>query len=799
MKSLKGLFAPGIRLMRQLRIATKMSFMGLFLLVPLALLLANTYRSAQADRAFAASELEGTRLARHLSELIAHTQTHRGLTHRVLAGDGAAATPRDAARSAMAQSIRALDEQVGATRAFDAESLWREHRPLLLALSEGRHAAQRAEVFAEHTAAIEQLRQAMMLVGERSGLLLDPEAHTFFMMDIALERVVPLSETLGLTRGQGAAILVRGEASNTERVAILGRMDVLNTQLRDLRHKLDALHRAGASRPDGWEAALASMDGFGRHVREVFTADVLDADAAAFFDRGSQALGALLRLDRQVLDALEASLEQRRADRTHRMAIELGVSLAGVLLMAYFAVSFYLSFVGAFRALSVGVGKVAEGNLEHRVEIRGRDELADVGTMLEAMNARLSAMVAEIRSSAVRVGNAGQQVADSSQALSQRTDEQAASLRQTVATVNQLSAAVASNADAAQDLDGVAGRLRLQAEAGGDAMRASVGSMAALESSSRRVGEIIGVIDGLSFQTNILALNAAVEAARAGEAGRGFAVVAAEVRSLAKRSSEAAGEIRKLIGESTEQVSASVARIENVSATLDAVVSGVQDVSARLRGIATASAEQSQGLREMSQNVGNLDEITRQNAAMVEESTAASHELVERAQMLSSAVGSIRLRQGSADEARSMVERAVALIGREGWEAACRRMRDREEGFIDRDLYVFAVDRSGTYRLHSAKPASEGKRVHDIPGIDGDRFVADAWSRTERGPGWIEYEILNLETGAVAPKASYMHRIDDRLVVGCGVYRTVSPAAPQPAAGRAREAVPQQPARLARA
>jgi Methyl-accepting chemotaxis protein (MCP) signalling domain/Single Cache domain 2 len=271
------------------------------------------------------------------------------------------------------------------------------------------------------------------------------------------------------------------------------------------------------------------------------------------------------------------------------------------------------------------------------------------------------------------------------------------------------------------------------------------------------------------------------------------------VRSLAKRSSEAAGEIRKLIGESTEQVSASVARIENVSATLDAVVSGVQDVSARLRGIATASAEQSQGLREMSQNVGNLDEITRQNAAMVEESSAASHELVERAQMLSSAVGSIRLRQGSADEARTMVERAVALIGREGWEAACRRMRDRDEGFIDRDLYVFAVDRSGTYRLHSAKPASEGKRVHDIPGIDGDRFVADAWSRTERGPGWIEYEILNLETGAVAPKASYMHRIDDRLVVGCGVYRTVGQAAPQPAAGRARETAPQRPARLARA
>jgi len=237
-----------------------------------------------------------------------------------------------------------------------------------------------------------------------------------------------------------------------------------------------------------------------------------------------------------------------------------------------------------------------------------------------------------------------------------------------------------------------------------------------------------------------------------------------------------------------------VARIENVSATLDAVVSGVQNVSDRLRGIATASSEQSQGLREMSQNVGNLDEITRQNAVLVDESTSASQELVERAQLLSSAVASIRLRQGSADEARDLVERAFALIQREGWEAASRIMRDRSQGFVDRDLYVFAVDRSGTYRLHAAKPGSEGKRVHDIPGIDGDRFVSDAWSRTERGAGWIEYDILNLETGKVQPKASYVHRLDDRLVLGCGVYRMVQQTAPTSAAGRTTPAQPSLPA-----
>jgi hypothetical protein len=306
-------------------------------------------------------------------------------------------------------------------------------------------------------------------------------------------------------------------------------------------------------------------------------------------------------------------------------------------------------------------------------------------------------------------------------------------------------------------------------------MRETVDSMATMQTSSRRVGEIIAVIDGISFQTNILALNAAVEAARAGEAGRGFAVVAAEVRQLAQRSSVAAAEIRKLIGESTGQVAASVSRIEHVSTTLDAVVTGVQDVSQRLRGIASASAEQSRSLGEVSDNVGSLDEITRQNALMVEESKRASQDLVDRAAKLSGAVASIRLRQGSADEARDLVDRALQCVKQYGLAEACARMRDRSQGFVDRDLYVFAVDRSGNYRLHAAKPAMEGRSIREVPGIDGDRFVHDAWHSTERGPAWIEYDILNLDTGKVAPKSSYMVRLNDQLVFGCGVYVTTAP------------------------
>ncbi|NRF68532.1 cache domain-containing protein [Aquincola sp. S2] len=446
-------------------------------------------------------------------------------------------------------------------------------------------------------------------------------------------------------------------------------------------------------------------------------------------------------------------------------------------LAAYFAFAFHASFSRSLQTLHTGVKAVSGGDLSHKIDLPGQDELHHIGSLVESMNVRLSSLVAEIRSSAVRVGMSGQLVATSSESLAQRTEEQAASLRQTVETVHQLTEAVSANASAASQLDQLTERLKKEAEQGGTAMRSSVEAMAGLEDSSRRVGEIIGVIDGIAFQTNILALNAAVEAARAGEAGRGFAVVAAEVRQLAQRSAAASSEIRQLIARSGEQVESSVRQTRAVGQVLDALVGGVRNVSTSLRQIAEASARQSGELTQVSQSVGQLDEITRQNAAMVEESAGASQDLVGRAKTLSSAVASIRLRQGSADEARALVEKAMKLIKARGLTAAAQTFRAKDGGFLDRDLYVFVVDRNGAYRVHGAKPAMEGHRVHELPGIDGDRFVRDAFATAGGAGGWIEYDIVNPGTGAVQPKASFVVQLDEQQVVGCGVYRLTGQAA----------------------
>jgi len=776
------LLKPGVLLMRRLRLPFKIGLIGLMLFVPMLLLLVALFQQGLVTRQATLAEHEGAQVVRELLGAATQLQAARGLTNRVLNGDTAAATERDAARQRLRSQLEQIDARVAGLAHFSLADRWPELRQAVAALAAGQHDPQRQAAFAQHTQQVEALRQMMLTAAERSGLLLDPEAHTYFLMDVAVERVLPWTETLGLVRGEGAGLLARGDANSAERARVLGRVEQMRRQLADVQWRIGALQRAGEAGFEHEAEALAKSQAFADTATGLFTAEMLDGDPQAYFAQGSQAVTAVLAFAQEVQQRLDGALLARAERQTTMLALEGAASLLGVLLLAYFATAFYMSFLGAIGRLRRGMEAVADGNLAHRFDIQGRDELADIGGVVERMSERLSTMVAEIRSSAVRVSDTGRSLADGSSSLAQRTEEQAASLRQFVATVGQLSGAVAGNAAEVTQLDSVSRELHGKAEQGNQAMRQTVEALGALEASSARMNEIIGTIDGIAFQTNILALNAAVEAARAGEAGRGFAVVASEVRSLAQRSSSAAGEIRSLIARSREEVDATVQRVQHTGNTLQAVVGGVGHVSEKLRAIAASSNEQSQGLEEMASAVGNLDEITRQNAAMVDESRNSSAALVERAAALASAVGSIKLRQGSADEARELVARALQLVQARGRDGAAAELHSAEAGFVDRDLYIFFVDGQGRYVLHGAKPAMEGRRVHDVPGIDGDRFVRDAFAAAEAGGGWIEYSIVNPASGQVQPKASWVQALDNGLVIGCGIYRNTAAAAPTAAA-----------------
>lgn len=446
----------------------------------------------------------------------------------------------------------------------------------------------------------------------------------------------------------------------------------------------------------------------------------------------------------------------------------VGVALA--LLSLYLGGSMLRNTHGAMRVLQASVAQLAAGDFATRIRLRATDELAEMGNSLDQTTGHISQMVSDIRSNSAMVAQAGIKLADDTQALADRTDTQARQLEQTAGHVRDINQALSVSAASATSVDQTMTDVRQMAEDGGVAVNSAVASVLDIQSSSRRVQEIIGVIESIAFQTNILALNAAVEAARAGEQGRGFAVVASEVRSLAQRSATAAKEIRQLIGESVQHVETGVAQINGTHETFERIVSGIRSVAAEVRAIADSSQEQSAALGDVAQAVAQLDELTQQNARMVEQASHSSTQLSERAHRLAEAVESFRLRQGSADEAMSLVHKAVALYKAHG-PRALEMITSDHMTFVDRDMYVFAFDASGRYRALSGKPDKVGTGVRDNPGVDGNRLVRDAFDRASHGGGWVDYAFTNPQSGEVDLKTSYVEPVADDLLIGCGVYK----------------------------
>jgi hypothetical protein len=314
--------------------------------------------------------------------------------------------------------------------------------------------------------------------------------------------------------------------------------------------------------------------------------------------------------------------------------------------------------------------------------------------------------------------------------------------------------------------------LRSEADNASTLMGKTVGAMAGLQSTSERMREIIGTIDGIAFQTNLLALNAAVEAARAGEQGKGFAVVAAEVRGLARRSQVAAGEVRTLIAESATRVGETVQEIRAVSSLMGSLVTGISEIAQNVEAMADGSAKQSIALSEVVQAVGDLDKVTIENSGLVDRTSHRSARLMQRSRQLEDAVTYIKLRQGTADEAMALTTRAHQLVQEIGYEQASAVFHDPQGGFVDRDLYVFVFDRQGVYRVMGADRKRVGSSLFDAPGVDAQQLLDDAWHRCDQGGGWVEYNIINLATGTVKGKSSYVLPLTDDLLIGCGAYRS---------------------------
>jgi methyl-accepting chemotaxis protein len=347
-------------------------------------------------------------------------------------------------------------------------------------------------------------------------------------------------------------------------------------------------------------------------------------------------------LSEEIESQAGATMEASRATAALAKAVILAVIAVSIAALLAAGAIVSRRIVRPIRRAVEVAETVAAGDLGSHIETRGHDETAQLLAALKRMNEGLVRIVGTVRGSSESIATGSHEISVGSNDLSRRTEAQASSLQQAAASMEEMSASVRTTADTTREAVALAGAASAAAAQGGAAVGELVGTMGEISASSRRIGDIIGVIDGIAFQTNILALNAAVEAARAGEQGRGFAVVAGEVRTLAQRSAMAAREIKSLIAASLETVETGARQADATGRTISEIVERAQRVTELIREIDAATAEQTAGIEQVSLAVGQLDQVTQQNAALVEQSTAAAESLKAQGAQLVDAVAVFR-------------------------------------------------------------------------------------------------------------------------------------------------------------
>jgi methyl-accepting chemotaxis protein len=594
------LLRPGMVLMQNIRLPIKFAVVCSCLIVPLAIATYGLAKYSSASIEFAALERVGVAYVEPLSRLlqaISLVRNGESKSTGVAQGDDA---------------LRAIE-----SLAMQPQSAFLP-RESLAAVREAWDTLRREGGSAAANTAVESVLALFTAVSDQSNLTLDPDLDSYYAMVITMDAAPHLASVVGrFAEGRSTPHKVVGAPADLERT-IATKVDAVRAE--GYMHTIQqAAQRAMEFNPSLRQHLVPDdfTRAYGRFVDGCLGADVATCPAA----ETAAAVMAIANLSATTLDSL--LLKRIQGFESQRNVLLITV-LTGLILSAYVITCFYLSNLRGFSALTVRMNKLAQGDLTMSYPARGKDE---IGLLIDAFNdsrAQLQVLVTRIHRASDTIQSAGDQIAAANDDLAQRESQLSATIGETNESVRHIAATVNNNLQSALSASKLALDARAVAQRGDRAVGEVVQTMQTINQSSRRIGDIIGVIDEIAFQTNLLALNAAVEAARAGEQGRGFAVVAGEVRTLAQRSATASSEIRNLIGTSLEDVARGAMLVKGAGTTMQELLVAVQAVTQIMGSVASASESQTGDINRLRQAVERIDGDTQQNAAMVEETSAAA-------------------------------------------------------------------------------------------------------------------------------------------------------------------------------